>query len=132
MFSNYLIETLMEVAERHAQVIAQGIFEQLRGIVLQHVWLAPDGTPIYEEEVTLDCIVKTVQDIFMGDYAMFCLEDSDNGAPAELLNDFDGVAVAALSLIKKKLKTFKKTDAATCREITDFLKTNLETLWALA
>lgn len=134
MTTNYAktVDTLIEFVNRHPETNAAAIYSQLQGIVNQHIWLSIDGEPIYQDEVTLDVLVNTALDIVVGDYAVFCMENSPDGAPAEMVDNFDAYAVTVLSIIKDNLKLYKKGHSSTCKAVERMFEEYIEELWKQA
>ena len=123
------IMTLQSIAERHGSGILDIVLKQLNGIVHQGVWRNSMGELVYTKDVDIDSIYHTVLDIFMGDYALFCMETSEDGADIALSNDFDRQAIAAVAKIRQLLPIYRVEHRERCQEISDFLKECRNDYW---
>lgn len=119
------IENMMEYAERNTEEVFKSVYAELAGIAKQNVWLTPQRIPVYTEYVDMETIYSTTMNLFMGDYALFCMETSEEGADVVSAQEFDILASCVYFKIKQLLPLLKSTNARLCREIDHFLQTEL-------
>lgn len=115
----------MEYAELNTEKVFSEVYAELAGIAKQNVWLTPQGKTVYTEDVDIETIYSTTMNLFMGDYALFCKETSEEGADAIAAQEFDLLAAHVFLKIKRLLPLHKSTNARRCREIDHFLQSEL-------
>jgi hypothetical protein len=73
----------MLLAESAPEAVFESVYKEFAGIVKQNVWRTPTGRLVYTQDVDMETLYKTMLNIYMGDYALLCLELSDDGADAD-------------------------------------------------
>lgn len=108
------IDYAMQLAEGKEAVALTNVFNILQGIAEQGVWKKRDETLIYTAGLDLDTIDQTILDIITGDYALFCLEQEDDGVDLAKANLFDTYVLHVLAIIKSKLEALRPTNPQEC------------------
>lgn len=108
------IDYAMQLAEGKEAVALTNVFNILQGIAKQGVWKKRDETLIYTASLDLDTIDQTILDIITGDYALFCLEQEDDGVDLAKANLFDTYLLHVLAIIKSKLEALRPTNPQEC------------------
>ena len=65
------------------------VYELVKGIALQNIWRNTTGDLVYTQDLDFETIRCTVLEIIMGDFALFCMETSPDGADALAADSFD-------------------------------------------
>lgn len=123
------IDYAMQLAEGKEAVALTHVFNLLHGIARQGVWKKRDETLIYTADLDLDTIDQAILDIITGDYALFCLEQEDDGVDLAKANLFDTYVLHVLAIIKSKLETLRSTNPQECAALLEAIKENLESYW---
>lgn len=119
----------MQLAEGKEAVALTNVFNLLQGIARQGVWKKRDETLIYTADLDLDTIDQAILDIITGDYALFCLEQEDDGVDLAKANLFDTYVLHVLAIIKSKLEALRPTNPQECAALLEAIKENLESYW---
>ena len=119
------IENMMAYAEFNMKKVFEDVYAELADIVEQNVWLTPQRNTVYTEDVDIDTLYLTTMNLFMGDYALFCMEISEEGADALAAQEFDLLAAKVFLKIKQILPRHKAKHQRRCREIDAFLQSEL-------
>ena len=119
------LEQLMLLAESDPEAVFESVYKEFAGIVKQNVWRTPTGRLVYTQDVDMETLYKTMLNIYMGDYALLCIELSDDGADADSAFEFDHFCTLVGEKILEHLPKFRHTHRKRHREIQNFLKTEL-------
>lgn len=123
------IKTALQIAGENKEIIAISVYNQLQGIAKQGIWKKRDETLISTADLDLDTIDQAILDIITGDYALFCLEQDDDGVDLAKANLFDTYVLHVLAIIKSKLETLRPTNPQKCAPLIRAIKENLESYW---
>lgn len=123
------IELLHSIAERHSESIFSMVYELVKGIALQNVWRNTTGDLVYTQDLDFETIRCTVLEIIMGDFALFCMETSPDGADALAADSFDLYAHQTIQIIKGLLPLYELDYGPKCRRLRMFMREELEKYW---
>lgn len=123
------IELLQSIAERHSESIFATVHELVKGIARQNVWKNTVGDLVYTPDIDFETIYSTVLEIYMGDYALFCLEAGPDGADAQESESFDTCAHKTIQMIKQILPLFEHDYGPLCRQLRKFMQEEMKNYW---
>lgn len=84
---------------------------------------------MYTQDLDFETIRCTVLEIIMGDFALFCMETSPDGADALAADSFDLYAHQTIKIIKGLLPLYELDYGSECRRLRMFLREELEKYW---
>lgn len=120
------LQLLRTIAERHMDNIFDSVYCLLQGIALQNVWRTNSGELVYTQDVDIDTLYNTALDVYMGDYALFCQETSENGVDVCLAETFDEYAIRTVRAIKQRLGVLQAENRGKSKALACFIEIELQ------